>query len=289
MNTKTVKPYKSRLDDGTAYWMARIAKAVYRRKAEDDPAPDADKILEELREGDPERDKDLKDPGFEKVITADHDSAQAALILHKYYACITFRGTDEPRDWLDNLNVVCDKTPLGECHRGFHRSCLDIWEPLHSAYLEIQAEDRTQRTHARPLFLTGHSLGGAMCTVAASLLIAKDKPFISAYTFGQPRAATSDMGLTFNNHAKERFFRFQNNNDIVTRTPPRLLGFTHVGSLLYIDEHQVIHNDTGFWYRFLDSVQGAVHAIPEKGLDAVEDHGMEHYLHAVQSWNTHLE
>ena len=289
MNAKNVKPYKSKLDDGAAYWMARIAKAVYQRKAEDDPEPDADKILEELREGDPGREHDLKDPGFEKVITADRHSAQGALILHKYYACIAFRGTDEPNDWLDDLNVICDEIPLGYCHRGFHRSCMDIWEPLHSAYLEVQAQDRTRRTYPRPLFLTGHSLGGALCTVAASLLIARDEPFMSAYTFGQPRVVTPDTGLKFNVLGKERFFRFQNNNDIVTRTPPRLLGFSHVGSLLYIDEHQVIHNDAGFWYRFLDSVQGAIDSIPVKGLDAVEDHGMDHYLHAVQSWNTHLE
>jgi hypothetical protein len=32
-------------------------------------------------------------------------------------------------------------------------------------------------------------------------------------------------------------------------------------------------------------VEGAMDSIKVKGLDAVEDHGMNHYLEAVRKWN----
>ena len=38
------------------------------------------------------------------------------------------------------------------------------------------------------------------------------------------------------------------------------------------------------WFRFLDAVDGAVDAVRESGIDAVEDHNMDDYLGAVAEW-----
>ncbi len=40
MLEKTVSPYKTLLDAGNAYWMARLSKVVYLKKSEDNQAPD---------------------------------------------------------------------------------------------------------------------------------------------------------------------------------------------------------------------------------------------------------
>ena len=90
------------------------------------------------------------------------------------------------------------------------------------------------------------------------------------------------MWLSFS--CKGRFFRFQNNNDIVTRAPSRLMGYSHVGNYLYISEEGEIHQELGFWFRFIDYVEGAVKALKEEGIDSVEDHRMVKYLDAVQAW-----
>ncbi len=267
---KQVSPYKTELDAGNAYWMARLSKEVYLTKSEDDQAPDEEKILSNLR-------KD--DARFKSVLGVDKNSAQAALIEHDDFLCMAFRGTDELVDWLDNLNALSTKQLFGEFHRGFWDSVEDVWQPLDERLKALQQQK------GRPLFITGHSLGGAMATIAAAKFIDQDRPFVAVYTFGQPRALSKKTAQMFNVECKSRFFRFHNNNDIVTRVPARLMGYSHIGSYLYISEEKEIHPEVGFWFKFMDCVDGAVSSMKEKVIDAIEDHNMDHYLYAIKQWD----
>nr|VFJ90662.1 MAG: hypothetical protein BECKLFY1418B_GA0070995_10216 [Candidatus Kentron sp. LFY] len=89
----------------------------------------------------------------------------------------------------------------------------------------------------------------------------------------------------FNVECKSRFFRFHNNNDIVTRAPARAMGYSHVGSYLYISEEKTIHREPGFWFRFIDHFDGAFSALKEQGLDSIKDHDMNRYLRAIRKWD----
>mgnify|MGYP000470556748 CR=1 FL=1 len=269
MGAKQVSPYKTKLDEGNAYWMARISKEVYLKKSEDDQTPDEEAILTNLKQ---------EDDGFLSVSGANNNSAQAALIEHKDYLCMAFRGTDEAADWLDNINAFSTKELFGEFHRGFWNSVEDIWKPIKNKFEELQAIKH------RPLFITGHSLGGAMATIVAARFLQVDRPFTSVYTFGQPRALTQSTAQIFNTECKSRYFRFHNNNDIVTRVPARLMGYSHIGTYLYIAEEGDIHEEPGFWFRFLDTFDGYFSALAEDGIDSVEDHNMDKYLEAVKTW-----
>jgi triacylglycerol lipase len=286
---KVVNPYKTTLDSGNAYWMARLASVAYIKKDDALGSPDEAKILADLQK---------EDPKFSSVTGFSKNSSQAILVEHKDFFTMAFRGTDELLDWLDNFELIIKPVLLlvkgekldGYFHQGFWKATDDIWEPLLAKYQQFQQEDRDKQKDlkqkkVRPLFLTGHSLGGAMATIAAANLIHQDLPFICTYTFGQPRAMTHNTARIINGKVETRFFRFQNNNDIVTRAPARASGYSHVGSFVYISEDKTLHDDIGWWYRFLDSVEGIIDAIPKAGLDGVEDHSMSDYLKAVQSWN----
>lgn len=265
----TVKPYCTTLDQGNAYWMARLAGCIYQSKP-GGKDPDEAGILGNLN---------AEDPGFLSVRGFSKKSAQAAVVEHATFLALVFRGTDEPADWIDNLNAFPEQALFGSFHRGFLHSVQDIWDPLFARYAELN------RQKPRALFVTGHSLGGAMATVASSILIQEDEGFTSTYTFGQPRAITRNTGRVYNVEAKSKTFRFQNNNDIVTRAPARIMGYTHVGTFLYITQQKQIQQDPGQWLQFLDSTTGAMNSLKEKGIDAVVDHGMNHYLEAVRKWN----
>ena len=267
---KKLSPYKTDLDAGNAYWMARLSEEVYLKKSEDNPIPDEDRILANLRKDDPK---------FISISGVDKNSAQAALIEHEDYLCMAFRGTDEFSDWLDNINAFSTKELFGEFHRGFWNSVEDVWRPINKKFRYLQKKNK------RPLFITGHSLGGAMATIAAAKLIHEDKPFTSVYTFGQPRALSRETAQTFNVECKSRFFRFHNNNDIVTRVPARLMGYSHVGSYLYITEEKEIHQEVGFWFKFLDQIEGVIKDIKESGFDSIKDHDMNEYLKAIKKWD----
>ncbi len=266
----TIKPYTTTLNKENAYWMAKISQAVYIRRTKKDPTPHEDKILKKLSQ---------LDPGFKSVKGFSQNSAQAAFIEHKDYFCMAFRGTDEIVDWLDNINVFSEEVLFGEFHRGFWRSTQDVWEGLFAEY------QKAMRKKKRPIFLTGHSLGGAMATVGASILLHQDLPFTSVYTFGQPRVMTRDAARIFNVESKARCFRFQNNNDLVTRVPARLMGYSHVGTYLYISQEVELHNDPGFWFRFVDYFDGALEDALKLGIDGIKDHDMANYLRAVEKWD----
>ena len=261
-------PYRTDFDITNAYWMARLAKKVYAKENASDK-PNESKILENLQS---------EDSKFDKVTGFNKSSAQGMVASHEKYIAVVFRGTDEMADWLDNINAFSTKVLFGAFHRGFYQSVQDIWAPMDDEIKRLQGIEK------RPVWFTGHSLGGAMAAIAAAMFVHEDRPFSGVYTFGQPRCMDRDTCRIFNMEAKDRFHRFQNNNDIVTRIPSRLMGYSHVGRCIYISEEKELHSSPGWWFKFLDSVDGALEAIKENGFDGVEDHDMAKYLEAIKKW-----
>lgn len=281
----------SLLNQGTAYWMARMAHAVYlsKKQGDDSKFPDSEKILKDLK---------AEDRNFKAVWGYSRNSAQGAVVSHRDFVCFAFRGTDQISDWLDNVNISRERTLFGEFHRGFWRSTQDVLPDMIRKWEELRSERRRAAQEKDsdelvvpqpPLFLTGHSLGGAMTTIAAAYLANEDKPFLGAYTFGQPRSMTLDTSRLFNSWTTGRVHRFHNNNDLVPRVPGRLMGYSHVGKLVYITAKKTLHNNAGFWLRFLDAVDGAVEAIREEGLEFIRDHAMEDYKKAIRGWKTRFD
>ncbi|MDT9337970.1 lipase family protein [Trichodesmium erythraeum 21-75] len=265
---RTIEPYKTFLSKNNAYWMARISNLTY--CCGQDSKPDEEKIIADLK---------AEDKKFISVTGESKNSSQAILVEHEDYLCMGFRGTDELKDWLDNFNVKRKKMLFGKFHAGFANSLKDVWKPLFNKYQELRQKKK------RPLFLTGHSLGGSIATVAAARLIHQDLPFISVYTFGQPRTVDRRTARVFNAEAKSRFFRFHNNNDIITRFPSRTAGYSHVGTCVYVTQEITLHVDPGFWFRFVDGIDGVVNDISKLSIDFIADHDMGKYLSAVKSWN----
>ena len=161
---------------------------------------------------------------------------------------------------------------------GFQTALMDVW-PAMKARLANYAQ--------RPLWLTGHSLGGAIATLAAAQLAAADESFIGVYTFGSPRCGGRKFSRIYETEAGARSHRVHNNSDIVTRFPTRQMNYRHVGRLAYITEGEEIRHDTGWWYRFCNRVRGAALDLGEAGLDAVKDHGIGEYAQAIGSATTH--
>lgn len=131
------------------------------------------------------------------------------------FAVLCFRGTQQVRDWLTNISAtptpVTDpkfrETPIGNMHKGFH-----------DAYKSAEAEilSRVDRDDVRnlPLFVTGHSLGGALAVVATWYL--NTKKLAACYTFGAPRVG--DAGLL--GWFKTPIYRIVNAADPVPFVPP---------------------------------------------------------------------
>lgn len=274
-----LNPTTTRYDAGNALWMARISKYAYLRnrqgqaKLEDKAAPDPKRVLSLLQED---------DPRFTDVRGFSHNSSQGLVIKHRDCIVVAFRGTDEIADWLDNIKARAVGHALGRVHRGFHEALWDVWPAMIRAVDDWQPKRKNSK-HL-PIWLTGHSLGGAMATLAAAQLIEEDRPFYGLYTYGSPRTGDRDFARTYNIEAASRTFRFQNNNDIVTRVPARLMNYSHVGKFVYISQKGELSTDAGRWFRFLDSVRGVIYDIGDVGFDGIEDHSIDEYMSAIEAW-----
>jgi triacylglycerol lipase len=192
---------------------------------------------------------------------------------------VAFRGTEpkQLQDWLADANTLLVDGPFGgRVHAGFSLALESVWEPLLAAVRELQGQGRS-------LWFTGHSLGAALAALAVARLRDElDMPVHGLYTFGQPRTGDRVFERAYNQDNRGRSFRFVNNNDVVTRVPTRLMGFSHIGQFLYFDHDHTVRNDLHFWYQFLDRIQGRVDDLGKIGTDGLKDHFMDAYLKCLE-------
>lgn len=146
---------------------------------------------------------------------------QAHLFKLPNATVIAFRGSQEFLDWLVDLDALAVTfTPSGVAHQGFMNAIRAVFPQIHEAIAQARGERRA-------LWLTGHSLGGALAQLCAALFTIPQSPNISpsgvagVYTFGQPRVGDRLMAGLCNEAFGKVFFRLVNGADIVTRLPPR--------------------------------------------------------------------
>ena len=211
--------------------------------------------------------------GFPHMAFFDRKETQAFVLGNDEMIVVAFRGT-EPRklkDWMTDKQIFRRNGPYGKVHRGFLKALHHVWIDIHNALSSFQ--DRGQS-----IWFTGHSLGAALATLAVATMGEDAHPVNGLYTFGQPRIGGKTFARNFDLDFKERTFRFVNNSDIVTRVPGRVLGYRHVGRVLYFDSSGALHNDVHWWNQFLDRVKGHVDDLGKIGTDGVKDHSMAKYL-----------
>ncbi|KAH7616902.1 putative Phospholipase A(1) DAD1, chloroplastic [Nannochloris sp. 'desiccata'] len=97
------------------------------------------------------------------------------------------------------------------------------------------------------VLFTGHSLGGALATLAAfdfshrsSTSRRNNPPKIAMYNFGSPRVGNKAFATEFN-RAVQHAWRLVNRNDAVV-TVPRLVGYCHVGHAVIVGLDPETHN-----------------------------------------------
>jgi triacylglycerol lipase len=234
----------------------------------------------------------LKSWNFTKFRFFDLGVTQAFIVADAEKTILTFRGTDTLKDWLGNFDIDLVGGPMGgKVHEGFSRSLSLIWKDIQMTLdvlnprpIATKAElvQGTEREIKAPsLWLTGHSLGGALATLTAARLREKDQSVHGLYTFGSPRVGDRDFQEEFNGDFRSKAFRFVNRNDAVTRIPMRSMFYSHVGQLFYIDEDDTIHTDPSFWYRFVDGIKVRLSDVADLDLSTIENHKIEYYIRGI--------
>jgi hypothetical protein len=196
-------------------------------------------------------------------------STQVAVARHRTLplVIIAFRGT-EPTKWSD---IVTDlkvwKTPLapgwGEVHAGFHKA-------FDSVGVLLRAKLDEYRDQKLSIWITGHSLGGALAQLMAAEILRRNEAgdqldLRGVYTFGSPRvgdgAFRAQLAATAVKHGTQ-MVRFRNGNDVVTALP-RVTHFEHAGRVAHLHE---------------DKLDVSEHEPPYSGLGSVADHDIAGWI-----------
>ena len=144
---------------------------------------------------------------------------------------VAFRGTEPSRvqDLMTDLNLQFVPGPMGQVHRGFLASLESIWDKL----LDAVASRQDGKRH---LWITGHSLGGALAKLTVARLIRMRRPVQGMYTYGAPRCGDAKFAGEFDRQARHYSFRIVNEQDVVPKVAPQFLGYQHAGRHCLLDD-----------------------------------------------------
>lgn len=128
---------------------------------------------------------------------------------------LVFRGTTNLRDWVTNIRATQTELTrtvdgrrqiLGRLHTGFNEAYLSAHDEINARLKDLPGD--------MPIYITGHSLGGALATVAT--WYQKSHRLAACYTFGAPRVGTPSLRKYF----RTPIYRVVNVMDPVPNVPP---------------------------------------------------------------------
>ena len=183
---------------------------------------------------------------------------------------VAFSGTETLQDILTDLNVLQVPTRLFRTPVTVHAGFLDEYDALREQ-LDVAVD-------ARPLLVTGHSLGGALATLAALGLAQRGaSPIVCA--FGSPRVGGWGFSKLYNTTVPATL-RVVHDNDAVPQVPKA--AYWHVDRLLHLrNDGSEIRAPKRLWawvrnqfFSMRDTLSG----------DGVREHAMTGYREAVNGY-----
>jgi hypothetical protein len=203
--------------DRMAWILASMSQLAYDR-FEDEKSP---KFLELLT-------AKLRGGGFRLLETfnSPETDTQAFLAVSGDYAVLAFRGTEvtKRKDFLTDARAKRIVDIEGRVHGGFREAYESVRPQIEKSLLGMDNI---------PLYITGHSLGAALATVATQEL--EHNPSVrgriaACYTFGSPRVGNTQYDKNF----KAPIYRMVNTTDIVTVIPLLAMGYVHIGDVRFL-------------------------------------------------------
>lgn len=160
-------------------------------------------------------------------------SMEAYIAVAGKNAIVAFRGTElGTADVIYDLKFISRSGGSGRFHAGFK----DGFEALRPTLLRELRERRIST-----VWLTGHSLGGALAVVAACHLIDQGSYEIGGVmTFGQPMVVRHELAERYDPILRHRYVAFVNGSDPIARA---VMPFVHFGHIVLLDNGDVLRAD----------------------------------------------
>ena len=266
--------WRAAYSDRTAALMATLAQLAYvpfvSGPKTDDAAPRAEHA------GGRDDLNSYLGPDFDLKQVFNKGDTQAYLAVSADLAVLAFRGTHDKGDWSTNLNAR--QVPLSAAAKTVMVHCgfLQAFELCQDEIL-CAIEKHASTTG---LYITGHSLGGALAQIASAVL--ERDNLAACYTFGSPRVGRAN----FDTQVKCPHYRCVNEWDLVPGVPPPFyLGYRHSGDPRQILKGPEVVRQTRPGLRnFLVDVRAFASWAVLRRLPVIDDHMIWNYRRGLDGW-----
>ncbi len=193
----------------------------------------------------------------------------AAVGVNRDLAIVSFRGTATLGGWFTDADARLETSLIfpGRVHAGFLRD-----------FTAMQSWLERTVPRDKPVWICGHSLGGALATLAAYHLQGDGVDVRKVYTFGCPRVGDPEFAAAF----LPTLYRVIQGDDPIPHLPSGLR-FDHVGEEIRVGPAGDIGGKLSLWQMARALARHALRG-PVKGFfEMVEDHGIDRYLAALSA------
>ncbi len=159
----------------------------------------------------------------EEIVTPLPKASTQAIVGDRADAIIiAFAGTDPlvVADWISDFDIAI--TASGTA-KGFAVAAQAAAAKIDAVLATLPPD--------KPIFVTGHSLGGALAVLDAQRI--GPGRVRAVYTFGMPRTGSPEFAARYDQALGTRTYRLVHGNDLVPTVAPAKFGFRHVGRHLH--------------------------------------------------------
>lgn len=160
------------------------------------------------------------------------------------------QGSKGDVDWRNNFDFGAepykDMPIRWKAHRGFVR----VWKEIEPAVKESIMDPTVKKIN-----IIGYSHGAALAVLAheyAWFNRPDIRDHIFGYGFEAPRVFRGKKVPDELAARWENFYIFRNGKDLVTRVPPRIFGYKHVGTLVQLNKDRSILESKRYWLKCID-------------------------------------
>jgi triacylglycerol lipase len=190
---------------------------------------------------------------------------------------LSFRGTQSLINWRTNLNarlIHPDATDRNlKVHEGFYSAFVMLTDGA-QGLLDKMRQLKTTTNGLIPIYITGHSLGGALAQIASAVL--GDDQVAACYTFGSPRVGN----IYFDLWVKPPSYRLVNYADIVPQVPLSVMGYRHAGDARYLPDVAIdspYRFEPSLLERTWQLLRGIMQFLRARSILGIDDHQIIEY------------
>ncbi|KAI1444830.1 alpha/beta-hydrolase [Annulohypoxylon stygium] len=187
----------------------------------------------------------------------------------------SFRGSSSIRNWIADLSFIlvdCDLVKGCLTHAGFLTAYKEIASDVSAALKTAVAAQPTYK-----IIFTGHSLGGAVATIAAGYA-RKQGYAADLYTYGSPRVGNDAfVGFVTNQTGSE--YRVTHLDDPVPRLPPIILDYRHTSPEYWLSDGTA--NTTSYAAKDIKVCAGFANTDCNAGTGGLDVDAHLHYFEAI--------